>query len=162
MRRKGKKVEMNSISILINSKARLWRHYITRFLPKRLCGDRGSASVEFIAFAIPLFIPLFFYLNQYSLQSDVESSLRTMSREMARSFVVAGDDEQAFNVVEEVFIKSAEILGFAEESDSGDLVYSIECENSPCISSKNVISIRVELKSAHQSVVAREVVSQWA
>jgi Flp pilus assembly protein TadG len=67
--------------------------------------EEGSAVLEFVALALPLFIPLFIFLNQYAISSDTQSSLRTLSREMARGFVTSENDQVAERVTFEIFSK---------------------------------------------------------
>jgi hypothetical protein len=124
--------------------------------------DDGSAVVEFVALALPLFIPLFIFLNQYALQSDTESSLRTLSREMARAFVTSENDEVADQVVYEVFVKGGNLLGFSDDLASGDLDYRYECATTPCISPNNKIEITLHSRKANRTVTSLEYVSPWA
>lgn len=125
-------------------------------------GEEGSAVLEFVALALPLFIPLFIFLNQYSLQSDTEASLRTLSREMARAFVTSENDRVADQVTFEVFSKGAQILGFEEEVENQDLTFSYSCRNRPCISPDNEIEISLHSKRADRTVIAIEYVSPWS
>lgn len=124
--------------------------------------EQGSATIEFLALALPLFIPLFIFLNQYALQSDTEASMRTLGREMARAFVLSENDEVAARVTEEVFQKGSDVLGFANDARSGDLSYSYQCESSPCISPDNRVEIRLNSKRAGRAFFAVEYVSPWA
>ena len=71
--------------------------------------ERGSASVEFVALAIPLFIPLFIYINSFASMSDGQDSLRTLAREAMRGFVTSSNDEIAFGVAHE-FLESLLIV----------------------------------------------------
>jgi hypothetical protein len=124
--------------------------------------EEGSAVLEFVALALPLFIPLFIFLNQYSLQSDTESSLRTLSREMARAFVSSENDEVAGRVASEVFVKGAAILGFQRDIDEGDMNFNYKCKHQPCISPDNEIMISIHSKRAERTITAIEYVSPWA
>lgn len=124
--------------------------------------EEGSAVLEFVALALPLFIPLFIFLNQYSLQSDTESSLRTLSREMARAFVSSENDEVAGRVASEVFVKGATILGFQRDVDEGDMNFIFKCKHQPCISPDNEIMISIHSKRAERTITAIEYVSPWA
>ena len=90
-------------------------------LVKLLRSDRGSATVEFVTLALPLFIPLFIFLSQYSLESNLEGSLRTLSREMARGIVTSENDSIAEAVSNEIFIKAGSVLGFEEAINSGEI-----------------------------------------
>jgi hypothetical protein len=124
--------------------------------------EEGSAIVEFVALALPLFIPLFIYLNHYATSSDVQASLRTLGREMARGFVTSENDAVADRVTFEIFSKGAEILGFSAELTSGSLTYSYECKNSPCISPNNEIVITLRSGISQTSISTIEYVSPWA
>jgi hypothetical protein len=46
-----------------------------------LAGESGSAIVEFVVLAIPLFIPIFIYLNSFASVSGNEAIVRTLARE---------------------------------------------------------------------------------
>jgi hypothetical protein len=127
-----------------------------------LLDEEGSAVLEFVALALPLFIPLFIFLNQYSLQSDTESSLRTLSREMARAFVTSENDEVAARVTLEVFSKGATVLGFQGDVESRDLIFNYRCRNQPCISPDNEIVISLYSVKAKRTISATEFVSPWA
>ena len=94
-----------------------------RWIKKWIFDEEGSAVIEFIALALPLFIPLFIYLNQYASTSDAQASLRTLSREMARGFVTSENDEVANRVTFEIFSRGAEVLGLSDEITSGSLTY---------------------------------------
>jgi hypothetical protein len=135
---------------------------MTRWLRKFAGNEEGSATVEFVALALPLFIPLFIYLNHYATSSDVQASLRTLSREMARGFVTSENDAVADRVTFEIFSKGAEVLGFSEELASGSLTYSYECKSSPCISPNNEIVITLRSSNSQTSISTIEYVSPWA
>ena len=133
-----------------------------RWLRKFAGDEEGSAIIEFVALALPLFIPLFIYLNHYATSSDVQASLRTLSREMARGFVTSENDAVASRVTFEIFSKGAEVLGFSEELASGSLTYSYECKSSPCISPNNEIVITLRSINSKTSISTIEYVSPWA
>jgi hypothetical protein len=135
---------------------------MTRWLRKFAGDEEGSAIVEFVALALPLFIPLFIYLNHYATSSDVQASLRTLSREMARGFVTSENDAVAGRVTFEIFVKGAEVLGFSEELASGSLTYSYECKSSPCISPNNEIVITLRSIKSKTAISTIEYVSPWA
>ena len=124
--------------------------------------EEGSAILEFVALALPLFIPLFIYLNQYAITSDAQSSLRTLSREMARGFVTSENDQVAERVTFEIFSKGAKTLDLSRELSQGDLSFNFQCKNMPCISPNNEIIITLKLLSAGTSISTVEYVSPWA
>jgi hypothetical protein len=127
--------------------------------------DRGSASVEFIALAIPLFLPLFIYINSFASMSDGQDSLRTLAREAARGFVTSSTDEIGFYVANEILSKGSELLGYGEALKNGEIQMQIDCSQQPCISPN--ASIRVTLMRSEKErpvikVSALAYVSPWA
>lgn len=127
--------------------------------------DRGSASVEFVALAIPLFIPLFIYINSFASMSDGQDSLRTLAREATRGFVTSSNDEIAFGVAHEIVTKGAILLGYETAIQRGEIEMNIDCSSSPCISPNARIRITLtQTEYNHQKikVSAIEYVSPWA
>ena len=127
--------------------------------------DRGSASVEFVALAIPLFIPLFIYINSFASMSDGQDSLRTLAREATRGFVTSSNDEIAFGVAHEILTKGAILLGYQTALQLGEIQMDIDCSSRPCISPN--ARIRITITQTDQShprikVSAIEYVSPWA
>jgi Flp pilus assembly pilin Flp len=127
-----------------------------------LRNDRGSATVEFVLLAMPLFIPLFLFINNYAIKSDLESSMRVMGREMARAFVQAENDESAYFVAQEVFLQSGRIFGYEDEIAKGELAFQIYCGNNPCISPDNEIRVTLTSKNLDQRITTLEFVSPWS
>jgi Flp pilus assembly protein TadG len=127
--------------------------------------DRGSASVEFVALAIPLFIPLFIYINSFASMSDGQDSLRTLAREATRGFVTSSNDEIAFGVANEILTKGAILLGYQTALQRGEIVMDIDCSSRPCISPNARIRITLTQTEQNQEkirVSAIEYVSPWA
>ena len=124
--------------------------------------QRGSATVEFVALALPLFIPLFLYLNLYATRSDLESSLKTLSREMARAIVTAENDEVAYRTSLELFMKGGEVLGLEKKIRDGSIRFEIWCRVKPCISSDNEVRVNITSKEIEGVVSSVEYVSPWA
>ncbi|MEI7660514.1 MAG: hypothetical protein WCI82_07055, partial [Actinomycetes bacterium] len=58
----------------------------------KLKDESGSAIVEFVALAIPLFIPVFIYLNGFASVSGNEAVVRTLAREGVRAYVASDND----------------------------------------------------------------------
>lgn len=127
--------------------------------------DRGSASVEFVALAIPLFIPLFIFINTFAAMSDGQDSLRTLSREAARGFVTSSNDEIAYGVAHQIVTQGALILGYGDAIRNGEIVMHIECSVRPCISPDTrvrIILTRTDRDRPDITVSAIEYVSPWA
>ena len=132
------------------------------FIRKLLLCEEGSAIVEFVALALPLFIPIFIFLNSFAISSDAQGSLTTLSREIARGFVVSENDSKAGEVAYEIFVKGANVLGYGEELANGTLSFDIKCGHLPCISPNNQVVVTVKSTRSQSSVSAVEYVSPWA
>jgi Flp pilus assembly protein TadG len=121
--------------------------------------SRGSASIEFVVLAVPLFLPIFIFLNNFADSSDTQSSLRSLARETARAFVTSDNDEIANQVAAQVIFEGGKALGFRNS-----IRYSINCSQSPCIYPDGRVSVTVvaRLRNLDEvEVSAIEYVSPW-
>ncbi len=59
--------------------------------------ERGSAIVEFVIFAIPLFLPLIIYLNTLGFLSSSELQLQNLARQALRAFVTTQESESTLS-----------------------------------------------------------------
>jgi hypothetical protein len=133
-----------------------------RKLTAKLRCEEGGAIVEFVALALPLFLPIYIFLNQYGQISDTESALRTLAREMSRAVVMSENDEIAYRVANEVFLKGGKELGLESEINRRDFSFTIQCRERPCISPNNQVQIRITSHSLNRTISAIEYVSPWA
>lgn len=122
--------------------------------------ERGSASIEFVLLAIPLFIPLFLFMNSFSAATDDQERLRTLARESARAFVTSANDQNAFEVANSVVIEGAHLLGFVDPER--ELSVEIDCSERPCISPDSKIVVTISIPRRQVQVSAIEYVSPWA
>jgi len=122
--------------------------------------ESGSASVEFVLLAIPLFLPIFIFMANFAEITDSHTALRTLARESARAFVMSENDAIAYRVAAEVVDKGSVALGY-----QGAVTLDIECSQSPCISPDGRVTTTItsHLKSSKRvSVSAIEYVSPWS
>lgn len=127
--------------------------------------ERGSASVEFVLLAIPLFIPLFIFLNSFAASNESQEVLRTLARESARGFVTSSNDKIAFAVAEEIVSQGSNVLGFANDSRESRVTMKVDCLFKPCISPDNSVRISLTLNREGEPAItvrALEYVSPWA
>ena len=105
-------------------------HMVRRWVKE----DRGSAIVEFVALAIPLFIPIFIYLNNFASVSGNEEIVRVLAREGLRAYVASDSDHSGREVSAQALSVIAQHLGLtAREIQTLSAKY--ECSNNPCLSS---------------------------
>ncbi len=122
--------------------------------------DSGSASVEFVLLAIPLFLPTLIFMANFAELTDSHTALRTLARESARAFVMSENDATAYRVAAEVADKGAVVLGYQSE-----VSLDIKCSQMPCISPDGRVTVtltRHVKDSKKVSVSAIEYVSPWS
>ncbi len=134
-----------------------------KFLLRLIREEKGSASVEFVMLAIPLFLPIFIYLNQFAALSWGEESAQVLARESLRGYVQTSSDEHGRILAAQVIAVIGTKLGLSSnEIDS--ISINIECSKRPCISASSIIrnEIRIRLDNGRiVSAIAQEHLSPW-
>jgi hypothetical protein len=104
-------------------------------------------------------------MNNFAHMSDSQDSLRTLAREAARGFVTSSTDEIAYGVAHEIVTQGADVLGYKESLDKGQIQMHIDCSTRPCISPNARILITLIQSGTSQpdiKVSAIGYVSPWA
>jgi Flp pilus assembly protein TadG len=127
--------------------------------------ERGSASVEFVVLALPLFIPIFIFLGQFSALSSHEMAMQTLARESLRAFVESKNDESGGVLINDVINVGGEELGLSE-AEIKAIDVDIECSKSPCHSPNGRVRITLTMDpSVNQGrqviAAAQEYLSPW-
>lgn len=126
--------------------------------------EKGSASVEFVALALPLFIPLFIFLQQFAGVSAEESIARTLAREGARAYVSSSSDKSAEEMMNKVIMVAGKELGLTE-SQFDRMAIGMECSSSPCHSPNGKVQVTIHFSANSQfravTASAQEFVSPW-
>ena len=137
---------------------------MVRTLCKRLAGESGSAIIEFVVLAIPLFIPIFIYLNTFASVSGNEAIVRILAREGLRAYVASDSDHAGREVSAQALSVIATHLGLTPR-EIATLSARYECSNNPCLSSNGRIRLTVSFIDAqsHRTIEgsAQEHVSPW-
>ena len=133
-------------------------------LIKSLKSEEGSASVEFVLLAIPLFLPILLFLNHFATLSNSELVARTLVRESLRAYVTSPDNDVAADRAFQVLRVGGQTEGLSQaEIDSLDL--SFQCSASPCISPNARIraTLKMQLPNQNRTVTAQaeEFISPW-
>lgn len=126
--------------------------------------DSGSAIVEFVALAIPLFIPVFIYLNHFSSVSVNEEIARSMAREVLRVYVISEGDLAA----RDLSGKATQLLARQwklTDSERASLRMQLDCTRFPCLSANSRIKLTItftdEQTGRSISASAQEHLSPW-
>ena len=126
--------------------------------------EGGSASVEFVVLAIPLFLPILLYLAQFSDVSRVEIESRNLIREVVRAYVSSANPREAEVNANFVLTVGSERLKFTK-SEVASMKLFFTCSGSPCLSPGQRVrgELNVTLSSTHRTVKvsAQEYVSPW-
>jgi Flp pilus assembly protein TadG len=93
--------------------------------------EEGSASVEFVALALPLFIPIFIFLGQFSAISSREMALQTLARESLRSYVESNNDASGSALIQQVIEVGGNSLGLSQHEIAA-INIELKCSKSPC------------------------------
>ena len=126
--------------------------------------ETGSATVEFVALAIPLFIPIFIYLNHFSSVSANEEIARSMAREILRVYVISENDDAA----RDLSGKATQLLArqwHLTNSEVASLRTRMDCSRFPCLTADGRIKLTIsfidEQTGRFVSASAQEHLSPW-
>ena len=126
--------------------------------------DSGSASVEFVILAIPLFLPIFIYLTQFADLSNSEIESRSLVRQIVRAYVSTQSLDDARSRAEIVMNYGAGRLGFSQ-SEISAMRLTFSCSANPCLTPGARVrgNLILSSPSSHRlvSVSAQEYVSPW-
>lgn len=130
----------------------------------RVTRDSGSASVEFVILAIPLFLPIFIYLAQFAELSNSEINARSLVRQIVRAYVASESIDDAQSRADVVLSYGAERLGFSR-ADIASMRLTFSCSADPCLTPGARVrgTLILDAPSSHRSVQvsAQEYVSPW-
>lgn len=133
-------------------------------LLNKIKNESGSAVVEFVALALPLFVPVIIFLSQFAGLSNDEFIVRTLARETVRAYILSKNDLTATVNARNTMQTGALELGL-DPKRIDDLHFAIDCAGIFCISPDNEVEVTITLKSKDgkrvSSATARETVSPW-
>ena len=133
-------------------------------LHHKLRDQSGSAVVEFVALALPLFVPVIIFLSQFAALSNDEFIVRTLARESVRAYILSTNDFNATLNARNTMKTGARELGLKEERIK-DLNFTVDCAGLICITPENKVEITITLRSQDgkrvSTATARETVSPW-
>ncbi len=136
----------------------------THKIAENVKSESGSAIVEFVALAIPLFIPIFIYLNHFSAVSANEAIARSMAREVLRVYAISENDAAA----QDLSSKAAKLLGgqwHLTDLEVASLRTHMDCSHTPCLSADGRIKLTIsfidEQTGRAVSASAQQHLSPW-
>jgi len=136
----------------------------TRFFQGFIRKEDGSAIIEFVIYALPLFVPLVIYLTSINQGAQLQYEARNFARQLARAYVTSPNaqfTEARILAVKEVFVSST----FATNKISPNPSIEITCSLNPCLTPNGKIKISVGLTSLTSgnfaSATAIQTVDAW-
>jgi len=114
---------------------------------KLIKDEEGSAIIEFIILALPLFIPLVIYLTSVNSSAQIQYEARNFARQIARVYVTSPSQESTSSRVAaliDVFSKNS----FPENGIDLLPTVQISCSMNPCISPNSRVVVDVVLTSS--------------
>ena len=130
----------------------------------KLKNESGSAVVEFVALALPLFVPIIIFLSQFAALSNDEFIVRTLARESVRAYILSANDLSATLNARNTMNTGARQLGLKEERIK-DVNFKVDCAGLLCITPYNRVEVTITLRSQDgkrvSTATARETVSPW-
>ena len=134
-------------------------------MKKVLRCEKGSATVEFVALALPLFVPIIFFLHQFVSVSGQEEVARTLAREGARAFVTSSGQSSATAAMSAVIYRAGREIGLSDK-EFERMAINIECSSSPCYSPNGKIVVTVHFGASKEfravTASAQEYISPWS
>jgi hypothetical protein len=126
--------------------------------------DSGSASVEFVLLAIPLFLPILIFIGHFATLSNSELVARTLARESLRAYITSPNNDVAPTRAWEVLTIGARAEGL-KESEISNLDLNFQCSSNPCLTPNGRVRATLNLKLPNQNrtvtAQAEEIVSTW-
>ncbi|CAB5123279.1 unannotated protein [freshwater metagenome] len=147
-------------SELVNQRSRIFRSKLKNWIGN----DEGSAIVEFVVLAIPLFVPIFIYMASFASLSGNEAIVRTLARETLRAYVASENDHAGREVSAQALTVIATNLGLTE-GEIRTLTTRFECSENPCLSENGRIRLTISYidSRSHRTIEAsaQEHISPW-
>ena len=129
-----------------------------------LHSQSGSAAVEFVILAIPLFLPVIIYLTQFAEVSNAETKARSLIREVVRAYVSSENIDAAKENANLVLNFGAQKMGFKSDEVAG-MAIEFACSANDCLQPggrvRGDLQFDLSLTHRHVHVSAQEYVSPW-
>ena len=140
------------------------RLYVPFELRHLIKEESGSATLEFILLALPLFIPLAIFLVSINASSSIHFQARNFSRQLARAYVSSPDQVTAESRISEI-TRTFDDEIFTHEMVQMPPTIEIICSANPCLTAGAKVKVSVRLEIAGKGEAARastiESVDQW-
>jgi Flp pilus assembly protein TadG len=122
--------------------------------------ESGSAILEFIMVALPLFIPLALYLSAVNSSAQGSLELESVARQVARAYTTSPSQDLANTRANEVLsVYQNQIL--PTHGSTEHLALAIQCEGQPCLTPDTKVMITITSLPSGRVATATQVVDAW-
>ncbi|CAB4746711.1 unannotated protein [freshwater metagenome] len=130
-----------------------WFHWGLKVFRDGTKNENGSAIIEFVIFALPLFIPLVIYLTSVNHAAQIQYDARNFARQVARVYVTSPNQELTGARVQAV------TAAFTSQSFAANRIalppkIEIHCSLNPCLSPNGKVEVQVSLTSKETGISA--------
>ncbi len=122
--------------------------------------EEGSAILEFLIFALPLFIPLAMFLQNVNQSSQLQFDTNNYARQLARAYVTSPSADYLdarLNAVTQTFMARV----FSKDSVTSIPNVSVQCASTPCLRPGSAIELSVIVKADNSQSVSRTSVKAY-
>ena len=129
-----------------------------------LCDEDGSAIIEFIAIAIPIFISLAIFMSNLQLDASIHYQARSLVRQLARIYVTSDSDIDGIkrmSILKETFTREV----FSNTSGIASPEISLRCSSTPCLTPGSRVEVILNITRVDGGLISRvsaeEIVDIW-
>ena len=125
-----------------------------------IADESGSAILEFIMIALPLFIPLALFLNTVNGSTQSSLELENIARQVARAFTTSPSEALTLQRANEVLaVYQNQIL--PSHGSREQLSFSVNCESQPCLTPNAKVHITITSQPSGRNASAIQIVDAW-
>jgi Flp pilus assembly protein TadG len=109
--------------------------------------ESGSAVVEFVILAIPLFLPIMIYLSAIYSSSTLQSDLNELARQSARAYVTSpSQDFEAARMAAVLNVFETNIMGPQGVKEIPNV--TVTCQATPCLTPNARVEVTATIITA--------------
>ena len=145
---------------LLRGSKRAWIRKPKGYIHPLAVDESGSAILEFIMVALPLYIPLALYLGAVNGSAQGSLEIENIARQVARAFTTSPSEELTLRRANEVLaVYQNQILPTHGSHELLNL--SVLCEAQPCLTPDAKVRITITSQPSGRSASATQVVDAW-
>lgn len=155
---------MNQLELLLTKTPNFQMNIWKRRFRQRISSNDGSATIEFLILALPLFLPLIVYLTNVYQDSHSRFDLQNYSRQLARAYVSSASEEVGISRIEMIRIQFGDTL-FKKDRFKSSPSVEVHCSATPCLSKGSSVEVvvRAQQVGSGKNFISktRESVDKW-